>query len=274
MQLHTRKIVAGITAAAVLLPAVVSAQASANGTLSAQVQSLLSQIQALQTQLKTLLGSSTPMMRMEKMEDRMENKMEGTSMNAGQLGKIACVALTRNLRVGSRGDDVKKLQEMLGQDPENEFSAEATGFFGPLTANAIAKFQMRMGIASSTDGTVGPLTRGFFERACGKGLSENRNSGTSNNMGIPGMPGVMGAVLGGTITVSSDTSITVQGKEGKVRVVNISSSTAIQVLSSATATWVAGSTTDLTVGKMVRIEGTPQSDGSLNATIIRVGVTQ
>ena len=57
---------------------------------------------------------------------------------------------------------------MLGEDSENGFHGSPTGFFGPLTAQAMMKFQMRMGIASSTTGSVGPMTRGFFERECGR----------------------------------------------------------------------------------------------------------
>lgn len=88
----------------------------------------------------------------------------------GQMGKMACIALTRDLKVGSQGDDVRKLQDLLHDDDSAGFTASSTGFFGPMTAKAMARFQMHNGIASTTTGIVGRLTRGFFERACGKGV--------------------------------------------------------------------------------------------------------
>lgn len=98
---------------------------------------------------------------------------------SGQMGKMACITLNRNLGIGSRGDDVKSLQELLSEDPEDGFTAGATGFFGPLTAKALMHFQMNNGIASTTDGSVGPLTRGFFERRCGKGLGHDSSTATT-----------------------------------------------------------------------------------------------
>jgi len=124
-----------------------------------KIRLLLQQIATLQLQLAQLIAG----------------RFGGTLDNPpfippGQIGKIACIELGRNLRHGDRGDDVMKLQVMLKGDSENGFNVEPTGVFGPITMKAMMKFQMRMRIASSTDGSVGPLTRGFFNRACGKGL--------------------------------------------------------------------------------------------------------
>ncbi len=95
------------------------------------------------------------------------------TMSPGQYGKMMCIKLERNLGLGSEGDDVKKLQDLLKQDPSTGFTASSTGHFGPMTAKAMAFFQMHNGIASSTTGAVGTLTRGFFDRACGKGLDND-----------------------------------------------------------------------------------------------------
>ncbi len=262
---HTHKVLAGLTTAVLLLPAAASAQASAS--LEMQVKSLMSQIQSLQMQLKTLIGSSSPMIRVEKKE------MQGPEhMNPGQMGKMMCVTLNRNLRAGAQGDDVKKLQEMLAQDPENEFRGKATGFFGPLTANAMAKFQMRAGIASTTDGTVGPMTRGFFERACGKGLDGGMGGGMGQ--GVGGMMD-MRAEIGGTISAVSGSSITVQGKDNTMsRTVNVTASTTIHMIATPGAAPTIGTMADLTVGKMVRVEGIPQLNGVINARQIKVGAMQ
>lgn len=103
----------------------------------------------------------------------------GQFIPPGQLGKAACVTLLRNLGPGSRGGDVRDLQQMLKEDPESGFTGSTTGFYGALTARAMARFQENNGIASTTSGFVGPLTRGFFERRCGKGLDNAREFGTT-----------------------------------------------------------------------------------------------
>lgn len=55
---------------------------------------------------------------------------------------------TRNLSVGSRGDDVRELQRRLG--------VGADGVFGPMTKNAVVAFQKKNGLTA--DGIVGPRT--------------------------------------------------------------------------------------------------------------------
>jgi len=52
------------------------------------------------------------------------------------------------LRIGSKGDEVKKLQKLLG--------INADGIFGPVTAEAVREFQRVKGL--EVDGVVGPLT--------------------------------------------------------------------------------------------------------------------
>lgn len=235
------RIIAGSLVASVMLPALAFAQ-----TNDTQVQTLLSQIRALQEQLKTLLMSNVA---------SSTKPMEFSA--PGQVGKALCIRLARNLREGASGDDVRSLQEMLREDKESGFTSNATGFFGPLTARAMAKFQMRMNIASSSDGSVGPLTRGFFERRCGKGLDVKDDER---------------AKVVGTITATSGSSITVKERDGQSRVVNITASTTIKVFSAATSTPSVGTMADLTVDKNVMAAGTTNSDGSLTAVHIEVGV--
>ena len=74
---------------------------------------------------------------------------------------------TRNLARGSRGDDVRTLQQFL--IAQNLLSpASATGFFGLLTEGAVKNFQALRGIVSSGSplstgwGSVGPRTRALI----------------------------------------------------------------------------------------------------------------
>lgn len=76
-----------------------------------------------------------------------------------------CILLNRNLWQGAQGDDVKNLQQMLKD--EGEFSGVPTGFFGTITAKAVAMWQEKHGIASSTTGgSIGPMTRKFITERC------------------------------------------------------------------------------------------------------------
>lgn len=65
--------------------------------------------------------------------------------------------INRDLFVGSRGDDVKWLQEFLiSQDVYPE--ARITGYFGALTKSAVIRFQQKYGISPQI-GYVGPKTK-------------------------------------------------------------------------------------------------------------------
>jgi hypothetical protein len=121
-------------------------------------------------------------------------------MPPGQVGKMACITLSRNLGPGSQGDDVKKLQELLASDSSSGFTANPNGFFGPMTQRAMMHYQMEHGIASSSSatGAVGPMTRGFFERACGNGLGGGMGPGGGDNH-----PGWTGSTTPGTMGSST-----------------------------------------------------------------------
>lgn len=58
--------------------------------------------------------------------------------------------ITRYLVLGTWGDDVKRLQKVLGVTP-------VSGWFGPITLKAVMDFQKKYGITQT--GTVGPITR-------------------------------------------------------------------------------------------------------------------
>lgn len=71
-------------------------------------------------------------------------------------------AFTRSLKKGLRGNDVKKLQELLSADKEIYPDGEVSGFFGPATAKAVGRFQEKYELAFPGDdgyGEVGPRTQ-------------------------------------------------------------------------------------------------------------------
>ena len=87
-------------------------------------------------------------------------------LQAAQGGSVsASYTFTRNLTVGSKGDDVKALQQFLNANGYQLSVAGAAGSsgmetttFGPATKAALAKFQATMGISPAV-GYFGPITR-------------------------------------------------------------------------------------------------------------------
>jgi peptidoglycan hydrolase-like protein with peptidoglycan-binding domain len=262
MRPFTKTLAAGLVAVSLFAPLSAAAQATST---QARIQEIISQISALQMELKTLMASSSSNLGMPKIPP-------------GQVGKMACISLMRNLGIGATGDDVRKVQEMLSMDPELNFTAGATGFFGPLTAQAMARFQRKHSIASSTDGMVGPLTRGFFQRSCGLGLL---NSGPSANSGPGSQNSSKGKVenqqrsgtFTGLVTEKSGDDITVKQRinSGKTvsRLVHVTASTTIQVMT-ASSTAQTGTLSDITVNKTVDVTGMVNTDSSVTAEKIKV----
>ena len=144
----------------ILTPLFASAQSAASSSdFNSQIQSLMSQITSLELQLHLLVSSVVGTTTKPS-----ENSDAGRPPAPGaMLGGMRCLEIARNLVIGSQGSDVSDLQDELASD--GFLSASSTGFFGPMTARAVAQFQMQFGIASST-GTVGPITRDYLRGRC------------------------------------------------------------------------------------------------------------
>jgi peptidoglycan hydrolase-like protein with peptidoglycan-binding domain len=79
-----------------------------------------------------------------------------TALAQSQAASTAPGQLKKQLKHGSRGNDVTILQTFLAADPTLYPEGLVTGYFGPATSKAIMKFQAKYGI--SQVGTVGPQT--------------------------------------------------------------------------------------------------------------------
>ena len=101
-----------------------------------QMSALMQQIEMLQKQIAELKKAN-----------------DGLKSDVSQLRDE--LKLARTLKQGDKGDDVKMLQQMLATDP-SMFSGEATGYYGPKTAEAIKRMQEKMGLERV--GNVGPKT--------------------------------------------------------------------------------------------------------------------
>ena len=135
-----------------LPPQTVQAQTqTTNAQLLAQVQALLTQVLALQQQLAAQTGAP-----------------------AARPGNVpANYTFTRTLSVGMSGEDVLMLQRVLNSDSATRVAQVGPGspgnetqFFGPMTRDAVSRFQTRhrseilapLGLLNPT-GMVGPSTR-------------------------------------------------------------------------------------------------------------------
>jgi len=85
-----------------------------------------------------------------------------TQTTASSVASTIKLKLSRNLTLGLQGTDVEDLQKYLAQDSAIYPEAKITGLFGPLTEEAVKRFQTKYKL-SCNDGTacgyVGPATR-------------------------------------------------------------------------------------------------------------------
>ncbi|MBI4121330.1 MAG: peptidoglycan-binding protein [Parcubacteria group bacterium] len=112
-------------------------------------------------------------------------KLEGITVGvpAAEVAKPSPVAQTvspvfnRSLTLGARGEDVKRLQQLLNSDPDTRVAASGVGsagnetdYFGPGTGAALQKFQVKYGISGPGEpgyGSVGPKTRAKLKEVFG-----------------------------------------------------------------------------------------------------------
>lgn len=79
--------------------------------------------------------------------------------------------LSKRLRKGDKGDEVKTLQQILATDPDIFPEGQVTGFFGPLTVKALRRFQEKAGLESV--GEVGPKTLELLNKFLTQGGAGN-----------------------------------------------------------------------------------------------------
>ena len=157
-----KNIIAGMIAVVFIVTAGAAAPASALtiDELQTQIKELLAKVATLQAQLQTAVGSQIPAIDPTTITDAMKP-------GAHRI----CSILARNLSQGARGDDVRGLQEFLSS--EGYLSANATGYFGQLTAQAVAKWQESQGV--SAVGILGPMSRERIKGWCGGGGGWNNS---------------------------------------------------------------------------------------------------
>lgn len=123
----------GLILSAAPVPAFAETTVSASATV--QMQTMLQQIKELQDKLAELT-----------------KKRGETTVELKEA-----IAVAAELRAGMTSEEVKALQEILAADPDIYPEGIVSGFYGPLTAKAVAKFQKKHGIEG--EASVGMKTR-------------------------------------------------------------------------------------------------------------------
>ncbi len=156
--------IASLLSATIISSAVFASPASALTVdeLQSQIKELLSKVSTLQEQLKVALQS--------------QGQGSGQSdIQVTAVPRICKIMPQYALALGTRGDEVRGLQEFLKS--EGFLNADATGFFGSLTRDALSRWQVSQGIPGV--GIAGPMTREKLFARCGRTdlLTVNPTSG-------------------------------------------------------------------------------------------------
>ena len=115
----------------------------------------------------------------------------GVSLVATTLiGTVASAAITSTLKLGSRGAQVKELQQFLNAcSSDTKVAATGAGsagyettYFGPATKKAVIAFQAKMGV--SPIGLVGPATRAAIAAGCGNNNNNNNNNNQTGSVKV------------------------------------------------------------------------------------------
>jgi hypothetical protein len=150
----TAKLVAGVVGFTTAITMVAGASIASAAT----VDELLAQIATLQSQLQ--------------------------QMQKGTTGTVVSGSFTKDLTVGSKGDEVKMLQQMLNKSADTQVAASGAGSpgmetstFGPATKAAVIKYQKKNGINAT--GYVGPKTRASLNGSTGGSTSTTGGTTTT-----------------------------------------------------------------------------------------------
>lgn len=146
----------------------VTVDTSTSGSnLQLQIQNIQNQIATLTQQLQLLL------------QQQQQANVGGSASS--------CAVFNRDLSEGDDGSDVRALQQTLSSSVPSIFPPGlVTGYFGEHTKEALKIFQEKMGIASTSTGFFGPLTRDFLGRECESENGVVSSSTTISNGGQEG----------------------------------------------------------------------------------------
>ena len=197
MSITLNKIVGLTVAAAFMVTFFVPATASAQDS---ELEALLAQIAALQSEIGSLSGSTSVV------------------VTSSASGNRACpYTWSRNLTIGSTGEDVRQLQRFLNGDAATSVSSSGVGsagnestYYGPATARAVSKFQEKNASTILTPIGLTQGTGGFYTSTRSQA---NSQCTTAPVVTTTPSTGTTDTRLGGNVVAKTGTStvVTVQG---------------------------------------------------------------
>lgn len=235
---------------AMLFVAPLATSALTTTDVQARINELLAKVRELTSQIATLQG-----------------QVSGTSPSQqipayGMRHRI-CNVLDRSLVQGQTDDGVKSLQEFL--KGEGYLSAEASGYFGTLTKEALIRWQASQGVVASPDariagaGLFGPKTKERLRMWCGGGSSGGDLSATPERGGAPLTVMFTSKIGDGTTRPSA--------YDGQDTVLDFGDGSEAQ--------WISCGESDNAMqqrcARPVSISHTYQNDGTYTATLKKVG---
>ena len=200
----TKKVTVGLVSLAFVFSFVTASSATAASdseiaTLQAQIAALLDQIKDLQSAQKSGSGSTY------------------TTTTTTTGGTAACsFTWTRNLSIGSTGDDVRQLQRFLNGNPQTQVAVSGAGspgnessYYGPATARAVSKFQELYAAQILTPLGLTKGTGGFYT-STRTHLNEVCQRGTASNISI-NKSGSRSATTAAVVRVTGDALVATPG---------------------------------------------------------------
>ena len=193
-----------IVFAGLLSASFASAQTPSSSGLQALIKQLQEQVKSLQAQVQTLT-SQFAATKEETTAVKAEVKAAHEEIKATKE-EVAVIKeefrLTKSLKRGERGDEVRKLQEFLSQFPDIYSEKLITGFFGPATEAAVRKLQAKHGIEQV--GSIGPKTLSKINEL----LTEGAGKSGVIPPGLVRVAGIAGASLLATTTLTHTAATT------------------------------------------------------------------
>lgn len=141
-----------------------------------RIADLMSQISVLQAQLNALRGQLGGGIAAPAIPTTDSNTIKWGADTGNTVANFS-----QNLLPGSRGNAVSNLQRALKADSSIYPEGLVTGYFGPLTENAIRRFQAKHNIVSSGDanttgyGAVGPRTNAKLNNVFNYLMEQSQN---------------------------------------------------------------------------------------------------
>src|SRR3989344_8982575 len=140
-----------MSTAVLLSGAAIAVPLVANAALTdAQIQSIISLLQSFGADQTTI--------------NNVNSSLRG--LPSAGAGTSAACSFTRDLTMGSKGDDVTCLQNYLTSTGHFTYSGGSTGYFGSLTQTAISAWQAANGVSPAA-GYFGSISRAKYSSVAG-----------------------------------------------------------------------------------------------------------